>query len=89
MPSLFFKANPPITSHYVLYSLYSLLFLCCFWFLCSNKLITDGVSFCRRPVAKLLGVVMCLILLEMRFSTYMLHYYNRTPISHLREKMKL
>lgn len=52
-------------------------------------MITDGVSFCHGPVAKVPRVVICLILLEMRFSTYMLHYCNRTPISHLQEKMKL
>lgn len=36
-PSPTFKANPPITSHYLLYSLSSFLFLGCVWFLCSNK----------------------------------------------------
>lgn len=34
-----FKANPPITSHYLLYSWSSFLFLGCVWFLCSNKLV--------------------------------------------------
>lgn len=49
---------------------------------------TDGVSFCRR-CAKVLWVVMCLILLEIRFNTCMLHNCNSNPISHLWEKMKL
>lgn len=52
-------------------------------------MITDGVSFGGGAAAKAPGVVIFLILLEMRFSTYMLHYCNRTPISHLQEKMKL
>lgn len=49
---------------------------------------TDGVSFCRRCV-KVLWVVMCLILLEIRFNTCTLHNCNSIPISHLWEKMKL
>lgn len=49
---------------------------------------TDGVSFCRH-CAKVLWVVMCLILLEIRFNTCMQHNCNTSPISHLWEKMKL
>lgn len=49
---------------------------------------TDGVSFCRH-CAKVSWVVMCLILLEIRFNTCMLHNCNSIPISHLWEKMKL